>query len=224
MSAKTGGVGGNVECLTRKVVEKESLESYRYYLSRRTVLQMLKDRGYDIPDSELSGSLTEFCSVFGDKPDVERLRLCFPLLSNPSKKMLVIYLGTEEIKTQVIRGVLGQIVNKESLHGLILILQSKMNHFARKEVQKFPAQVEIFQITDLLVNITKHILVPKHEILTVEDKQKLLKKYKVEEKQLPQMLRTDALARYYGLEKGQVLKLTYMDGIAKSLETYRCVL
>lgn len=40
------------------------------------------------------------------------------------------------------------------------------------------------QITDLLVNITKHILMPKHEILTAFEKQKLLKKYKAEDKQV----------------------------------------
>ena len=42
----------------------------------------------------------------------------------------------------------------------------------------------IFQITELLFNVTKHILEPKHEILAAEEKQKLLKKYKVEDKQV----------------------------------------
>lgn len=60
--------------------------------------------------------------------------------------MLVVYLGTEEIRTQAIRGLYGQILNKEALHGLILILQSNMNTFARKEVLKFLFKVEIFHV------------------------------------------------------------------------------
>jgi DNA-directed RNA polymerase I, II, and III subunit RPABC1 len=40
------------------------------------------------------------------------------------------------------------------------------------------------QITDLLVNITKHILKPKHQVLSEQAKQRLLKKYSIEEKQV----------------------------------------
>ncbi|KAJ6944455.1 hypothetical protein NC652_009750 [Populus alba x Populus x berolinensis] len=36
-----------------------------------------------------------------------------------------------------------------------------MNYFAKKEPEKFPFKVEVFQITDLLVNITMHVLQPK---------------------------------------------------------------
>ncbi|KAH9658581.1 DNA-directed RNA polymerase V subunit 5C [Citrus sinensis] len=205
-----GGGGGGGECITRSSHVMEgggSLESYRYYLSRRTVLQMLNDRGYAVPNSELTRSLTEFRFTFGDKSDLESLRLCLPLRSNPSKKMLVVYLGTEEVRTQAIRGLYGQILNKEALHGLILILQSNMNTFARKEVLKFPFKVEIFHITDLLVNVMKHILQPKHEVLSAGERDKLLKKYKIE-----------------GKQKGQVVKFTYCSGIAEFLETYRCIL
>lgn len=41
--------------------------------------------------------------------------------------------------------------------------------------------------------------------------------------QLPRMLETDAIARYYGLEKGQVVKITCSGGLVDSLVTYRCV-
>ena len=40
-----------------------------------------------------------------------------------------------------------------------------------------------FRTTDLLVNITKHVLKPKHQVLTDRAKHKLLKKYNVAEKQ-----------------------------------------
>ncbi|KAH9698434.1 DNA-directed RNA polymerase V subunit 5C [Citrus sinensis] len=190
-----GGSGGGGECITRSSHVMEgggSLESYRYFLSRRTVLQMLNDRGYAVPNSELTRSLTEFRFTFGDKCDLESL----------------------QIRTQAIRGLYGQILNKEALHGLILILQSNMNTFARKEVLKFPFKVEIFY----------HILQPKHEVLSAGERDKLMKKYKIEGKQLPRMLETDAFAQYYGLQKGQVVKFTYCSGIAEFLETYRRVL
>ncbi|XP_007011114.2 PREDICTED: DNA-directed RNA polymerases IV and V subunit 5B [Theobroma cacao] len=216
-----GGAEGSQPCI-KSMVDEGSVESHRFYLARKTVWEMLKDRGYNVADSELTRSITEFRSVFGDQPDLERLRISVSLRSNPSKKILVVFMGTNDIRKATVCALKGQILN-ESLSGLILILQSKMNSFALKELKNFPFKVELFKIADLYVNITKHFLMPKHEVLTAEEKQKLLKKYQLEDKQLPQMLQTDPIARYYGLEKGQVVKVTYSEEFVQFHEQYRCV-
>lgn len=41
--------------------------------------------------------------------------------------------------------------------------------------------------------------------------------------QFPMMLESDAIARYYGLERGQVVRVSYNGGIPHSLVSYRCV-
>ncbi|XP_061989438.1 DNA-directed RNA polymerases II and IV subunit 5A-like [Rosa rugosa] len=43
-------------------------------------------------------------------------------------------------------------------------------------------------ISELLVNVTKHVLQPKYEILTAEEKKHLLRKYKLEDKKIEQPL------------------------------------
>ncbi|PQQ14956.1 DNA-directed RNA polymerase V subunit 5C [Prunus yedoensis var. nudiflora] len=221
-------------CITSHVVEG-SMESYRFYLSRRTAMEMLSDRGCDVSDSDLSLSLTEFHSQFGPNPDLQQLSICVSLRSTPSKKIVVIFCGTEEIRKQTMCGIYAGLPNKENIHRLILVLQSKMNSYARKELEKYPFKVETFHICDLLVNITKHALKPKLEILTAEEKNKLLRKYNWKTSswfkwfpplvgsKLPQMLETDGIARYYGLEKGKVVKVTYRGGVIGSHKTYRCV-
>lgn len=62
-------------------------------------------------------------------------------------QMLVMFLGIDEVKTQTVRNIYGQILDRKNIHGLMLILQGKMTPIAKKEVKKFPFKVEIFQVS-----------------------------------------------------------------------------
>ncbi|QHO04746.1 hypothetical protein S245_072121 [Arachis hypogaea] len=212
------------ECITA-FSDNGTVESSRYFHARRTVLEMLRDRGYDVPDSELTRSLAEFRSLYGQIPDAETLRISVSLRSDPSKMVLVVFMGPVDIiKKQTLKSIHDQIPDKGKLNGLLVIVQSKMTSYAKKELmESYPSKVEIFEITDLLVNMAKHLLQPKYEVLTADEKQALLMKHNLEEKQLPLMLKTEAIARYYGWEKGQVVKITHTGGLIHSLVTYRCV-
>ncbi|KAF5204399.1 DNA-directed RNA polymerases I, II, and III subunit RPABC1 [Thalictrum thalictroides] len=214
----------NVPSCLSSFIDTGSRESHRYYLARRTTLEMLRDRGYDVPTSEIDLSLQEFRSVFSQQPNLEQLRISVPLLSDPTKKVMVIFCGNEVVKKPTATRILQQITNSADLHKLILILENKITAQAKQHLKLCRVKVEDFQITDLLVNITKHVLMPKHEILSSVEKDKLLKKFSVGENQIPRMLETDAVARYYGLEKGQVVKVTTDSDVTGPLVTYRCVM
>ncbi|ESQ44366.1 hypothetical protein EUTSA_v10006218mg [Eutrema salsugineum] len=218
----SGPGSGRGMCLS-KYEDPMSEESHRYYLARRNALMMLRDRGYEVSAEDINLSLQDFRTVYGEHPDVNRLRISAQLRSDSSKKVKVVFFGTGMVKVNAIRTVAADVLSQETISGLIMVLQNHVTNQALKAIELFSFKVEIFQITDLLVNITNHVLKPKHRVLNDKEKTALLKKFNIEEKQLPRISKKDAVVRYYGLEKGQVVKVNYRGQLTESHVAYRCV-
>ena len=89
--------------------------------------------------------------------------------------------GVKPIKRYVER------MGEDDVKRAILVVQESMTAFAKTAMLEIMAAqgvtLEQFQEAELLVNITEHVLVPTHEVLTKEEKAGLLKKYRLKEAQ-----------------------------------------
>ncbi|MFH8080431.1 MAG: DNA-directed RNA polymerase subunit H [Candidatus Aenigmatarchaeota archaeon] len=74
------------------------------------------------------------------------------------------------------------------------------------------------------INILEHELVPKHYIVSEEEKQKILEKYKITKlNQLPQIKSTDPVVKALGAKPGDLIKIIRKSSIAKEVVYYRIV-
>ena len=91
----------------------------------------------------------------------------------------------------------------------IIIYSTSLTSQASKIISTIAGQfrIEAFPESELMVNITHHELVPRHIVMTTEEKKELLARYRLKETQLPRIQLADPVARYYGLEGGRWSRL-----------------
>lgn len=77
---------------------------------------------------------------------IEFLCLVLLMCSMLDLQVLVLFCGPQMVKVNVIRGIATQIVNKDTLSRLILVVQNKITSQALKAVDLFSFKVEIFQV------------------------------------------------------------------------------
>ena len=114
-------------------------------------------------------------------------------------------------------------MNDQSCNRAIIIYRQSLTPSAAKVMSSMAPKyfLEKLSESELVVNITEHKLVPQHIVLSDDEKKALLERYKLKETQLPRILLDDPIARYYGLRRGQVVKILRASETAGRYVTYR---
>jgi DNA-directed RNA polymerase I, II, and III subunit RPABC1 len=165
---------------------------------KKTIVELLSDRGYS--DTHIDDDCITVPGV-----------LCVYIIRDPK-------VGVNHMKEK--RAILESI----NLTHTIIVYNQSITSFAKQYIDdmiKDNLRVELFKQSELYFNITKHDVVPKHTLLTVDEKNELVRNLRIIPTQLPHIKHNDAMAKYMGLVKGDVVKIDRKSEITENSIYYR---
>ena len=172
---------------------------------RATIYEMLSDRGYHHIEDDTPISI---------------------IAKNEHDKRVIIYYVTDpKVSVKKIKDIKLLMENDNNGYDtLILVYKTTITSFAKQFIlTDMKVFVQAFSEKELMFNITKHEYVPKHEIISNKEKQEILSRYKVGPRQLPCILSSDPVCRYFGAKPGIVFKITRPSPTIGTYTSYRIV-
>jgi DNA-directed RNA polymerase subunit H (RpoH/RPB5) len=184
--------------------------------SFNVILEMLEDRGFKVDDARESYSETELINIYM-KSTASSI-----VIESGDKKARIFYLNLVNLRKHA----KSYPFDKDTvpLHIIIFTEKTALNPNGSKSLLEAYKQAKfkcnLFHWDEVVINKSKHHLVPKHELITKEQEQSILEQYNATKTQLPWIQRTDPMARYLGLEPGQIIRIKYASPTAGEYFSY----
>jgi DNA-directed RNA polymerase subunit H (RpoH/RPB5) len=143
-------------------------------------------------------------------------------LSGKEGKMIMMCVsGQENVGVSYVRDLMA-LGEKEETDKLIMVGGGKYTYSAQKMgvdsgIEMIPPYLPSFEIF-------KHRLIPKHEILSEQEKKEILEKYHAEPYQFPWIKTNDPIVIILGARPGDIVKITRESKTAGSYISYRYVI
>jgi len=198
----------------------------KVYIIWKTVHEMLEDRGYQ---SNAKLSYEKFLDKYFDDnvdslPNYNKMTFVTSSKKDPLNEIIIYFLEEDTIGIKTTIKIYNDMCKKKIMNG-ILIFKNSITFSAKKYIlNQKDIRIELFLQDNFIINVTKHVSSPQFQILSPQEKDKLLKLYHIEDSKLPRILKTDPVAKYYGLKKGDVLRILRKSKTSGIYVTYRILL
>jgi DNA-directed RNA polymerase I, II, and III subunit RPABC1 len=197
------------------------------YRGRSTLLSMLSDRGYDVStysnynQDDINVMLHAFSEKNRDSADLGPLDILVNHKTDGTRIYVKYRLDKFKVSKQLDQTIEEIFKTKLELKDtLILIMldniafknpkENRVEEYVNRYYIKHKYFIQIFGLDNLLFNVSKHVLVPKHDILNKDELKAIIANYNLEHlKNFPTIRREDPMAKYIGLRPACVCRITY---------------
>lgn len=188
-----------------------------------TILEMMADRGVEVTHTP---GLAELRVAFqsGTGSVVASSNACFMVLLSDS--LCVAFYRTSKIRVSDIEGCLATL--RVRAHGdrarMLVVLSEPVNQIVSRQMSSAFRDIdfEMWSASELRVNFSRHVLVPRHELLV--DDAEVLAKYQLKSSMLlPLISSSDMMSRYLNAKPGHLMRITRNSPSAGVYVVYRRV-
>ena len=192
------------------------------YYSLKTVSEMLEDRGFNTDKINVDENTAK---IMEKKNKIE-----FLISKKDSDEICCVKYMLQKIRPTLMKNTLDELIDKYELKPsnstLILVLGDSPGQTVEKVVNSKIVSsgyfIQLFLMKNLVFNITKHIAVPKHRLLSSDEAKQLMQNLKLKNKQqLPIILKNDPIAKYYGMHSGDICEIKRYSITAGNYIAYR---
>jgi DNA-directed RNA polymerase subunit H (RpoH/RPB5) len=194
------------------------------YNSRKILLEILQERGFNITKYSNFG-ITEI-GILLDNNQLDMLLEN----DNTKKKIYVKFYINKLIKPQNIYDIVEDLFHIETIlekkDDLMIIIKDEPNDTMMENIKDIWVSeniyVSLLNIRRLQFNILKHSLVPKHTLLSLDEKEAFMKKYNIMDKsQIPDISFFGPVSTVLGIRPDDVVKIERSSRTAIQSEFYR---
>lgn len=176
--------------------------------SKKTLIEMISDRGFCVDNIDYQNTHP---TNYNFKCIKDNLHLHIIYIPSNSK--------TVDLKNHIEKN---KNTDGKEIE-IIFIFEEKPNSNMLKFLEKYN-YCSYFCINNLQINITKHCLVPKHELINQEEIEDIMKKHNILSKnQLPLINRNDPVIKYYNFKPGDICKITRTNDVSSEVIFYRLI-
>ena len=210
-------------------------KGYKLFEIKKNQIKMVKRRGYNVGDEEnlLNYTAEQFLDVYMPfaKSESKSIRnILTTYYKNDDGSRLYVYYADitndKQLGVDAIKDFISGLHEKKARNGII-ITSIPLSSKSEKEIQKLLAyNIYTFTEDEMSYDPTEHYLTPEHIALSADEQREFLSKNGLNIDQLPIILNTDMISRYYGFQTGQIIKINRVnlyDTIVQNSVSYRAV-
>lgn len=201
-------------------LRQQNMLERQLYLVKRTQIEMLRDRGFDVYTSGeinlLDATQNEFINYYQNvadsivPPKTIREVLSRGYTHSTTGETVYVYyipdlksdtVGKDHIEPFI------EIVDNYSYNSYIMITNHKLTSKSEDTIKLKSKTVEKFMDNELIINPTLHNSVPFHEGISADEQRYILERNNWNVANLPKLPPHDPIARYYGFAPGKMIRI-----------------
>lgn len=196
-------------------------EIVKLYRIWNSLMKMMQDRNYLVPDELLGRSQFNFKQILSEYQKRSALDAELVKQDEENSKILLHFEDSSKVTVPIISKI-AQKMHAERINRCILVGKNNITPSAVQAIEEIRGHfvVEFFDekelMESLIENREQHVLV-----LNDPEKEEFLQRFQIKETQIPKIDTKDPIARHYGLLRGEVLKIIKTTEASGKFVTYR---